>query len=80
MNRLMTSIPSFLSFLLVQIFRLYVTTTPGLIATTILGIEAALGKLSVGLAKVKAQHFEETGKLEAIAVGGILAPDQVISL
>lgn len=75
MNRLMTSIPSFLSFLLVQVFRLYVTTTPGLIATTILGIEAALAKLYPGLAKVKTQHTEETERLEEIAVGGILAPD-----
>ncbi|MFE1744092.1 hypothetical protein [Coleofasciculus sp. H7-2] len=37
------------------------------------GIEEAI-------AKVKTQHPQETGKLEAIAVGGILAPDQVISL
>ena len=44
------------------------------------GIEEALAKLSEGLAKVKTQHPQETGKLEAIAVGGILAPDQVISL
>jgi len=42
--------------------------------------EEALAKLSEGLAKVKTQHPQETGKLEAIAVGGILAPDQVISL
>ena len=44
------------------------------------GIEEALAKLSEGLAKVKTQHPQETGKLEAIAVGGILAPNQVISL
>jgi hypothetical protein len=31
-------------------------------------------------AKVKTQHPQETGKLEVITVGGILAPDQVISL
>nr|RNJ65981.1 MAG: hypothetical protein EDM05_28520 [Leptolyngbya sp. IPPAS B-1204] len=37
------------------------------------GIEAAI-------AKVKTKHPEETGKLEVITVGGILAPDQVISL
>ncbi|MCL1465776.1 hypothetical protein [Argonema galeatum] len=43
-------------------------------------IEEALAKLSVGLAKVKTQHPQETGRLEAIAVGGILASEQVISL
>lgn len=37
------------------------------------GIEEAI-------AKVKTKHPEETGKLEVITVGGILAPDQVISL
>ena len=37
------------------------------------GIEAAI-------AKVKTQHPQETGGLEVITVGGILAPDQVISL
>jgi len=37
------------------------------------GVEAAI-------AKVKTQHSQETGKLEVITVGGILAPDQVISL
>ena len=37
------------------------------------GIEEAI-------AKVKTQHPQETGRLEVIAVGGILAPDQVISL
>lgn len=37
------------------------------------GIEAAI-------AKVKIQHPQETEKLEVITVGGILAPDQVISL
>lgn len=37
------------------------------------GIEEAI-------AKVKTQHSQETGKLEVITVGGILAPDQVISL
>lgn len=37
------------------------------------GIEEAI-------AKVKTQHTQETGKLEVITVGGILAPDQVISL
>ncbi|MBD1943260.1 hypothetical protein H6F50_13005 [Coleofasciculus sp. FACHB-712] len=37
------------------------------------GIEEAI-------AKVKTQHPQEVGKLEAIAVAGILAPDQVISL
>ncbi len=37
------------------------------------GIEAAI-------AKVKTQHRQETGKLEVITVGGILVPDQVISL
>lgn len=37
------------------------------------GIEEAI-------AKVKTQHPQETGKLEVITVGGILAPDQVISL
>ncbi|MFE1746400.1 hypothetical protein [Coleofasciculus sp. H7-2] len=37
------------------------------------GIEEAI-------AKVKTQHPQETERLEAIAVGGILAPDQVISL
>jgi hypothetical protein len=37
------------------------------------GIEEAI-------AKVKTQHPQETGKLEIVTVGGILAPDQVISL
>lgn len=37
------------------------------------GIEEAI-------AKVKTQHRQETGSLEAIAAGGILAPDRVISL
>lgn len=37
------------------------------------GIEEAI-------AKVKTQHPQETGKLEVITVGGILAPDRVISL
>jgi hypothetical protein len=37
------------------------------------GIEEAI-------AKVKTQHPQEKGKLEVITVGGILAPDQVISL
>ncbi|MBE9179325.1 hypothetical protein IQ268_12210 [Oculatella sp. LEGE 06141] len=37
------------------------------------GIEEAI-------AKVKTQHPQETGKLEVVTVGGILAPDQVISL
>lgn len=37
------------------------------------GIEEAI-------AKVKTQHPQETGELEVITVGGILAPDQVISL
>lgn len=37
------------------------------------GIEEAI-------AKVKIQHPQETGMLEAITAGGILAPDQVISL
>uniref|UniRef100_A0A832H9E6 Uncharacterized protein n=1 Tax=Oscillatoriales cyanobacterium SpSt-402 TaxID=2282168 RepID=A0A832H9E6_9CYAN len=37
------------------------------------GIEAAI-------AKVKTQHPQKAGKLEVITVGGILAPDQVISL
>jgi len=37
------------------------------------GIEAAI-------AKAKTQHPKETGELEVITVGGILAPDQVISL
>ncbi|WP_249066424.1 hypothetical protein [Argonema antarcticum] len=37
-------------------------------------------KWGEAIAKVKTQHPQETGKLEAIAVGGILAPDQVISL
>jgi hypothetical protein len=37
------------------------------------GIEAAI-------AKVKTQQPRESGKLEVITVGGILAPDQVISL
>ncbi|MEG3986242.1 hypothetical protein QUA13_03660 [Microcoleus sp. S28C3] len=32
------------------------------------------------IAKVKTQHPQETGRLEAIAVGGILAPDRAISL
>lgn len=32
------------------------------------------------IAKVKAQHPQETGILEVITAGGILAPDQVISL
>jgi len=31
------------------------------------------------IAKVKTQHPQETGKLEVITVGGILAPDQVIA-
>jgi hypothetical protein len=38
----------------------------------------ALAKLSAGLAKVKTQHPQETGTLDAITVGGILAPNQVI--
>jgi hypothetical protein len=37
------------------------------------GIEEAI-------AKVKTQHPQETGRLEIITVGGILAPDQVICL
>lgn len=37
------------------------------------GIEAAI-------AKVKTQYPQETGELEVITVGGILAPNQVISL
>jgi hypothetical protein len=37
------------------------------------GIEEAI-------AKVKTQHSQETGKLEVVTVGGVLAPDQVISL
>lgn len=37
------------------------------------GIEAAI-------AKVKTQHPQETGRLEVITVGGVLAPNQVISL
>jgi hypothetical protein len=37
------------------------------------GIEEAI-------AKVKTQHPQEIGELEVITVGGILAPDQVISL
>jgi hypothetical protein len=32
------------------------------------------------IAKVKTQHPQETGRLEVITVGGILAPDQVITL
>jgi hypothetical protein len=32
------------------------------------------------IAKVTTQHPQETGKLEVITVGGILAPDQVIAL
>ena len=36
-------------------------------------------KLSEGLAKVKTQHPQETGR-EVVTVGGILAPDQIISL
>ena len=44
------------------------------------GIEEALAKLSEGLAKVKTQHPQETGKLEVITVRGILVPDQVIFL
>lgn len=32
------------------------------------------------IAKVKSQHPQETAKLEAITVGGVLAPDQVTSL
>jgi len=32
------------------------------------------------IAKVKTQHPQETERLEAIAVGGILASEQVISL
>ena len=39
-----------------------------------------VNKLDNELAKVKTQHPQETGKLEVITVGGILAPDQVISL
>lgn len=37
------------------------------------GIEEAI-------AKVKTQHPQETGNLEVVTVGGILAPDQVISI
>lgn len=37
-------------------------------------------KLSEGLAKVKTQYLQETENLEVITVGGILAPDQIISL
>lgn len=36
--------------------------------------------LEEAITKVKIQHPQETGKLEAITVGGVLAPDQVISL
>ena len=32
------------------------------------------------IAKIRIQHPHETGRLEAIKVGGVLAPDQVISL
>jgi hypothetical protein len=37
------------------------------------GIEAAI-------AQVKTQHPQETGSLEVLTVGGILAPNQVIAL
>jgi len=37
-------------------------------------------RIEAAIAKVKTQHPQETGKLEIITVGGILAPDQVISL
>jgi len=37
-------------------------------------------RIEAAIAKVKTQHPQETGKLEVITVGGILAPDQVISL
>lgn len=36
--------------------------------------------IEAAIAKVKAQHPQETGTLEVITVGGILAPDQVISV
>ncbi|NJO41613.1 MAG: hypothetical protein HC865_13490 [Cyanobacteria bacterium RU_5_0] len=41
---------------------------------------AQAGGIEEAIAKVKTQHPQETGRLEVITVGGILAPDQVISL
>jgi len=41
---------------------------------------AQAGGIEEAIAKVKTQHPQVTGKLEVITVGGILAPDQVISL
>lgn len=32
------------------------------------------------IAKIRTQHPHETGRLEAVKIGGVLAPDQVISL
>jgi hypothetical protein len=34
----------------------------------------------VAIAKVREQNPEETGELQVVKVGGLLAPDQVISL
>ncbi|MFE1743732.1 hypothetical protein [Coleofasciculus sp. H7-2] len=36
--------------------------------------------IQIESAKVKTQYPQETGRLEVITAGGILAPDQVISL
>ncbi len=36
--------------------------------------------LEVAIAKVRAQNPQETGELQVVKVGGLLAPDQVISL
>jgi hypothetical protein len=36
--------------------------------------------LEVAIAKVREQNPEATGELQVVKVGGLLAPDQVISL
>jgi hypothetical protein len=41
---------------------------------------AQAARIEEAIVKVKTQHPQETGTLEVITVGGILAPDQLISL
>lgn len=41
---------------------------------------ARASSLDAAIGRVKAQYPHETGELRAIKVGGLLAPDQVISL
>jgi hypothetical protein len=41
---------------------------------------AQASSLDAAIARVKAQYPHETGELQVIKVGGLLAPDRVISL